>query len=154
MVQQQQELTPVPAHNDDTSGEKPGKSGKAKHGTVSKNVSDHLANERTFLAWIRTGLATITFGFVVERFNLLLRELGLKSGQQSTSTIHYSAVIGVMLTIFGVLIMVVALLSFLRTRRAIDEDQFRPPAVFAIVLTSLACVIGIVLAVYLVFNAG
>ncbi len=34
---------------------------------MSKKVSDHLANERTFLAWVRTGLATITFGFVVER---------------------------------------------------------------------------------------
>ena len=33
----------------------------------SKKVSDHLANERTFLAWIRTGLATITFGFVIEQ---------------------------------------------------------------------------------------
>jgi uncharacterized membrane protein YidH (DUF202 family) len=34
---------------------------------LSKKASDHLANERTFLAWVRTGLATITFGFVVER---------------------------------------------------------------------------------------
>ena len=37
------------------------------HPLLSKKVSDHLANERTFLAWVRTGLATITFGFVVER---------------------------------------------------------------------------------------
>lgn len=35
---------------------------------TTTKVRDHLANERTFLAWIRTGLATITFGFVVERF--------------------------------------------------------------------------------------
>jgi putative membrane protein len=124
-----------------------------KNETTSKKVSDHLANERTFLAWIRTGLATITFGFVVERFNLLLRELGLKSGQQASTT-HYSAIIGVMLTIFGVLIMVVALLSFIRTRKAIDDEQFHPPVVFAIVLTSMACIIGIVLATYLIFNAG
>ena len=45
---------------------------------TSKKVTDHLANERTFLAWMRTGLATITFGFVVERFGLLLRELGFQ----------------------------------------------------------------------------
>lgn len=125
----------------------------ARKESVSKKVSDHLANERTFLAWIRTGLATITFGFVVERFNLLLRELGLKSGQQA-STIHYSAIIGVMLTVFGVLIMIVALLSFVRTRKAIDDEKFHPPVVFAIVLTAIACIIGIVLAAYLIFNAG
>ena len=124
-----------------------------KKESTSKKVSDHLANERTFLAWIRTGLATITFGFVVERFNLLLRELGLKNGQQ-VSTVHYSAIIGVMLTILGVVMMIVALLSFVRTRKAIDDEQFHPPIVFAIVLTSMACIIGVVLAAYLIFNAG
>ena len=45
---------------------------------VSKKVTDHLANERTFLTWIRTGPATITSGFVVQRFGLLLRQLGAK----------------------------------------------------------------------------
>lgn len=125
----------------------------ARKESVSKKVSDHLANERTFLAWIRTGLATITFGFVVERFNLLLRELGLKSGQQA-SAIHYSAIIGVMLTVLGVVMMVLALLSFLRTRKAIDEERFHPPISFAILLTIIACVIGVALAVYLIVNAG
>jgi hypothetical protein len=37
-----------------------------------KSYSDHAANERTFLAWIRTGIAVIAFGFVVEKFNLFL----------------------------------------------------------------------------------
>src|SRR5579883_1109747 len=58
---------------------------------TSKKVSDHLANERTFLAWIRTGLATITFGFVVERFGLLVRELGLRG--VPVNSFHYSALI-------------------------------------------------------------
>ncbi len=120
---------------------------------TSKHVSDHLANERTFLAWIRTGLATITFGFVVERFGLLLRELGLKGGTQSASSIHYSAFIGVTLTLFGVIIMIVALLNFLRIRRSIDSEQFHPQAGFAILLTVLASLIGVVLAVYLLLTA-
>jgi uncharacterized membrane protein YidH (DUF202 family) len=34
--------------------------------------ADHAANERTFLAWVRTGIATIAFGFVVEKFNLFV----------------------------------------------------------------------------------
>ena len=46
---------------------------------TSKRATDHLANERTFLAWIRTGLATITFGFVVERFGLVVLELDPKT---------------------------------------------------------------------------
>lgn len=122
--------------------------------TTSKKVTDHLANQRTFLAWIRTGLATITFGFVVERFGLLLRELGLKNDSSaSTTTIHYSALIGVALVILGVVTMIIALVSFLQIRRAIDQESFRPHAAFEIVLTVLASLIGLLLAIYLALTA-
>lgn len=120
---------------------------------TSKKVTDHLANERTFLAWMRTGLATITFGFVVERFGLLLRELGIKSTLVPVLSIHYSSLIGVTLTLLGVMMIAIALVNFLHIRRAIDREQFHPPAVFAIVLTILACLIGILLAGYLLFTA-
>lgn len=126
---------------------------ESQHITTSKRVSDHLANERTFLAWLRTGLATITFGFVVERFSLLLRELGLKNNTQTTSSVHYSSFIGVALTLLGVVIMIVALVNFLRIRRSIDAEQFHPQAGFAILLTVLASLIGVLLAVYLFFTA-
>ncbi len=72
-----------------------------RHIGTSKKVTDHLANQRTFLAWIRTGLATITFGFVVERFGLLLRELGIKIGLTEVLPIHYSSFFGVSLTILA-----------------------------------------------------
>lgn len=121
---------------------------------TSKKVTDHLANQRTFLAWIRTGLATITFGFVVERFGLLLRELGLKNvSAAGTTTIHYSAIIGVALVILGVLTMIIALVSFLQIRRSIDQENFRPHAAFEIVLTVLASLIGLLLAIYLAITA-
>lgn len=116
---------------------------------ISKRVTDHLANERTFLAWMRTGLATITFGFVVERFGLLLRELGLKNAPVPLSNVHYSSAIGIALTILGVLLIVVALINFLRIRQAIDKEDFHPPAAFAVILTILAGLIGIILAFYL-----
>ena len=122
------------------------------HIGTSKRVTDHLANERTFLAWIRTGLATITFGFVVERFGLLLRELGFK-GNTSITPEHLSSFFGVSLTILGVLMMNIALISFLHIRRSIDAEQFHPPAAFAIVLTVLASLIGALLAIYLLLTA-
>ena len=37
-----------------------------------KNFSDHSANERTFLAWVRTAIAVMAFGFIVEKFDLFL----------------------------------------------------------------------------------
>ena len=124
-----------------------------KHLDTSKKVTDHLANQRTFLAWIRTGLATITFGFVVERFGLLLRELGFKIGLTEILPIHYSSFFGVSLTLLGVAMMIVALLEFLRIRSSIDSERFHPPAVFPIILTILAALIGLLLAVYLLLSA-
>src|SRR5580698_2117406 len=38
-----------------------------------KRYSDHAANERTFLAWVRTAIAVMAFGFVIERFDLFIR---------------------------------------------------------------------------------
>lgn len=125
--------------------------GAKKFAQVSEKVRDHLANERTFLAWMRTGLATITFGFVVARFGLLLRELGFKSNIIIIPA-HYSTFFGVALTVLGVVMMVVALLSFLNVRRAIDREEFYPHAWSAIVLTVLASVIGALLAIYLFFT--
>jgi putative membrane protein len=117
---------------------------------VSKKVTDHLANERTFLAWIRTGLATITFGFVVQRFGLLLRQLGAKT--TPIFSLHFSTVIGVGLTVLGILMMIFALVSFLQNRRAIDKEEFHPYVSFSIVLTILACLVGVSLIFYLALN--
>jgi putative membrane protein len=99
---------------------------------TSKKVTDHLANERTFLAWIRTGLATIAFGFVVERFGPLL-----------------SSFFGICLAVLGVIMMIVALLEFLHNRHSINAERFHPSASFPIILTILASLVGVILAIYL-----
>jgi putative membrane protein len=125
---------------------------RSRHYLISKRVTDHLANERTFLAWIRTGLSIIAFGFVVERFGLLLRELGLKVNERPIVTGHYSTIIGITLTLMGVVVLIVALFNFLQSRRSIDEERFHPRASFAILLTIITCLIGVILAVYLYFT--
>src|SRR5947209_19393935 len=95
----------------------------SKHYLISKKVTDHLANERTFLAWVRTGLSIIAFGFVVERFGLLLRELGLKVNQQPVFLGHYSTLIGIALTLLGTVVLVVVLCNFLQALRSINKEQ-------------------------------
>ena len=127
--------------------------GAPRSSLISKRVTDHLANQRTFLAWIRTGLATITFGFVVERFGLVVRELDPKTQSLFVLSFHASSLIGVALTLFGVVVIVFALIDFLRNRRAIDAERFHPSIGFPIVLTILASAIGILLAVYLLLSA-
>ena len=121
-----------------------------RHYLISKKASDHLANERTFLAWVRTGLSVMAFGFVVERFGLLLRELGLKLGNATAgSTVHYSKLLGITITLLGIILLIVALFNFLHVRRTIDEERYHPGFIFAVMLTSITTLIGILLAIYL-----
>ena len=46
------------------------------------NASDHLANERTFLAWIRTSIGIMAFGFVVVKFSLFVKQISLILGKE------------------------------------------------------------------------
>lgn len=117
--------------------------------TMSKRVSDHLANERTFLAWVRTGIAIMAFGFVIERFGLLLRELGLKVGLASSNSLSYSKWLGIIVAVLGIVMLIVALFNFMHVRRTIDEERYKPGLLFPILLTCIATLIGLLLAIYL-----
>lgn len=109
--------------------------------------TDHAANERTFLAWVRTGIATIAFGFVVEKFNLFVRTIAdvgasgaatrLRLNRLSGAFSHYD---GLALTVIGMAIIVLSLVRFVRTSRMIDDQQshsagsIRAELVLAVVL--------------------
>jgi putative membrane protein len=144
------------AQQEETLGEQPGdgktpqeQKAPVKGYLISKKVTHHLANERTFLAWIRTGLAVIGFGFVVERFGLLIHDITVRINGHSLHTGFYSTIIGITLTLLGTAVLVVALLNFLQTRNAIDKERFHPSRVYAIALTCITCLIGLILALYL-----
>jgi putative membrane protein len=125
---------------------------QSQHKLISSRVTDHLANERTFLAWVRTALAIMAFGFAVERIGLALREIGLKSSYIPASTIHDSTLVGVALVILGVVVLIFALVNFLSIRSAIDNKAFHPQANFSIILTALTTIIGVILVVYLIVS--
>jgi putative membrane protein len=92
--------------------------------------SDHAANERTFLAWIRTGIAVIVLGFVIEKFNLFLltlAEAGLSNEVHRAQLASLSGRIGrydgLVLIVGGVALVVVATVRFVRTTRLLDDAQ-------------------------------
>jgi putative membrane protein len=124
----------------------------AAHPLLSKKASDHLANERTFLAWVRTGLTTITFGFVVERLPTPTPLPGGKTGQGLVSWAPFSAIVGTSLTVLGLVMLGLALLNFLHMRANIDRDAFHPPVRFVVLLSILAGLIGLLLAVYVLLT--
>ncbi len=90
-----------------------------------------MANERTFLAWIRTSIGIMAFGFVVERFALFMKQLTFFLGKTEVplhlQTGHsYSLIFGILLVGLGVLISVLAFVRYKRVQRQIEEDSFIP----------------------------
>ncbi len=108
--------------------------------TVTKpNVSDHQANERTFLAWLRTAIALMGFGFVVAKFGLFLRLIA-----QTKNVPHpfSSGVIGISLVIFGGIMAATSAFRYRSLQRKIDLGTYEPGVwpmwVVSIGLTALA----------------
>jgi putative membrane protein len=94
-----------------------------------KNYSDHAANERTYLAWLRTGLAVIAFGIVVEKLNLFLTALmEAMPPRASTDTavaalVHLRPYEGLALSLLGIVIVIVGGARFARNARQIDSAE-------------------------------
>jgi putative membrane protein len=90
--------------------------------------SDHAANERTFLAWVRTAIAVMAFGFLVEKFDLFL-EIAARSlaGQPPSATSQLVGnFAGLLLITLGGIMMVVATVRFRQVGKDIDADVIRP----------------------------
>ena len=92
-----------------------------------ERYSDHAANERTFLAWIRTAIAMMAFGFLVEKFDLFL-EIASKSyalGGLPVGSRFAANVTGLLLIALGCAMMVVAIIRFRKIARDIDSADRR-----------------------------
>ena len=118
-----------------------------------KNYSDHAANERTYLAWVRTAIAVMAFGFLVEKFDLFLKFADVSSKAQ-TARIHHQAlggVAGLALIVLGPVMMSIATARFLRTARKIDsaDQHLAVGSRFDVALSVLLTLLGGSLLVYL-----
>ena len=107
-----------------------------------------FAAERTFLAWIRTGLALMGIGFAVSRFGLFLRQLHMGgTGSHNTGVSLYS---GVALVALGVLVNVGAVIYHVRTTRALRAGTWTPGVSFnAVTLALLLAMIGVGMGIFL-----
>lgn len=112
-------------------------------------LRDHLANTRTFLAWVRTAVTIMAFGFVVARFGILLREL---PGRHHNVGYHLSDVIGTVLVLLGAVFLLLSTREFLTVRRAISNQEIEVRPNLYLLLAGCVVVVALVLAVYLLLT--
>jgi putative membrane protein len=111
------------------------------------------AAERTLLAWIRTGLAMMGFGFLVARFGLFLRELAtVRHDVPANATPSLSLWIGTGLVLLGVAVNLLAAWQHWRIEQELYPGERRrwPRTSLALTVAVLLGAIGIAMAVYLV----
>jgi putative membrane protein len=116
------------------------------------NPSDNLANERTFLAWIRTSIAIMGFGFVVVKFSLFVRQIALvlKSNLDILPEKGYSAPIGILLVAVGAFMAMYSYLSYRNTEKQLLNQAYKPSVLPALILTIGIVTVGTLLVIYLI----
>ena len=120
-----------------------------------RNFSDHANNERTFLAWVRTAIAIMAFGFLVEKFDLFLQfaraSLSLRGPPPPHPRVGEAGGLGLMA--FGLAIVVVAAARFMRTAKKIDDPaQQGVGSRFDLALAALLFLLGCALLAYLAYT--
>jgi putative membrane protein len=118
--------------------------------------SDHAANERTFLAWVRTAIAVMAFGFLVEKFDLFLEITARSLGGSPPSSLTQTAgdIAGLLLILLGGAMIVISTLRYRRTSRDIDHAEVRAAGgtTMDITLVLLLLGLGSVLFVFLLYT--
>lgn len=114
----------------------------------------HMANERTFLAWIRTSIGIMAFGFVLERFALFIKQMSFvlkesSMGNALPPTGGSSSIAGIFLVGLGSLMSILAFIRYKKIERQIDDDTYQPSPVLNILLTLSVLSVGIFLVLHL-----
>jgi len=116
----------------------------------------HQANERTMLAWIRTGIALMAFGFAIARFGLFLRELAsvgtsVRGPPEGLGT----AWLGTLLVTLGMVTNLVGTLRYGRIRRAIERGDVGAPSATVVYAVGFgAALIGLAMSALLLRSVG
>jgi len=106
---------------------------------------EHQANERTFLAWLRTSIALIGFGFAIARFGLFIRQLQSTITQQQVATppIFNSENLGVSLVIFGIMAIALAAWRYNQVFWQIERGDYRPNRLLVWLMTGVVMILGL-----------
>ncbi|GLR67062.1 membrane protein [Acidocella aquatica] len=118
-----------------------------------KSFTDHAANERTFLAWVRTGIAIMAFGFLVERFDIFLKIAASTLGQRvhMAASQAFGNIAGLCLIVAGAALIFLSGLRFKTIAKAIESPEMQPSPgrKMDFTLSGMLVILGIALVIYL-----
>ncbi|MBS1235101.1 MAG: rane protein [Nitrospirae bacterium] len=130
-----------------------------KKSSKVRNRRVHMANERTFLAWVRTSIGIMAFGFVVEKFALFMKQMsyflgrsGFPTSQPLPPSSGYSSILGIFLVGLGAVMGLLAFIRYKKVEKQIDEDAYQPSLILDILLTISILAVGLFLVIYLIHS--
>ncbi|ARM76661.1 YidH family protein [Acidianus manzaensis] len=107
--------------------------------------SDHFANERTFLAWVRTGIALIGFGFVIAKFAIFISILKNEKSLSSSSVTY-----GEIMIIMGGIVIAYGLFTYIRNEKMLKENSYTPALLPNTLFVAIILIIALVLALLII----
>lgn len=125
----------------------------------------YLANERTFLAWVRTCIALIGLGFIISKFSFFLVEfrlifqnyivdsskLPVNNNSQVSSSEHISSLIGIGIVILSIVLILFALKNYRDTSKAINMKVYKPKNITVYITTAIIIALTLIVAIYLLY---
>ena len=118
-----------------------------------ERYNDHAANERTFLAWVRTAIAVMAFGFLIEKFDIFLAYMASASQSRAVPLRgqEFANEAGLAFILLGIAMIVVAAARFYRTARDIDRRDIVARSGFRadLLLAGLLFLLGLSLFLYM-----
>ena len=136
--------------------EQAGGASESPPATISpdKQATEYLANERTFLAWVRTSIAVISLGFVVTKFSVWLRELAVRFDPQAVpQRMGASLPIGITLMALGGVLAVLAARRYWVVNRNIISGKVSADHGLVILVTVLVVLLALAMIAYMVVTS-
>jgi putative membrane protein len=118
----------------------------------AKDPRNYFAAERTFLAWIRTGLSLMGFGFVVARFGLFLRETAAAEHQAAVKSYGFSIWAGTAMVLVGVLMVLTSAFRHVQIIARLNrgEDVVGRPSYIAVAVALILAMVGLAMVAFLI----